>query len=92
MTLEIQFPAHNVERLSEGTSHVQKNHAKFSNDCQRLIDWHRANPGKWMSNVMARDLGLSSYASARYYDLKRAGVQIEKKYEQNQKWFKVCMD
>lgn len=90
MTLEIQFPAHTQERSLEGSAHVQANHAKFSNDCLRLMEWHKENPGKWMSNVLARDLGLSSYASARYYDLKKSGIEVEKKFEQNQKWFRVC--
>lgn len=89
MTLEIQFPAHTSERLTEGTNHVSKNHEKFSGDCAKIIQWHKDHPGEWMSNVLARELGLSSYASARYYDLKRNGIEVEKKMQDNQKWFRI---
>lgn len=98
MTLqpEIQFPAHTRERSLDGTAHVQKNHTQFSNQCKKLMMfWQKKNGRIWLSNEDGRQFNLSSYLSARVYDLLNTDVtpkiQIEKMNDGKIKRFRlVC--
>lgn len=82
MTLQIQFPAHTSERSEEGTRQVRENHAKFSGDCKKLMMFWQSK-WYWLSNEDGRTFGISSYLSARVWDLVKQGVLIEKMREGN---------
>jgi hypothetical protein len=82
MNLQIQFPAHTQESTQDGTEQVQENHLKFSNDCKKLMQFWQSK-WYWLSNEDGRTFGISSYLSARVWDLVKLGVQIEKLREGN---------
>lgn len=82
MNLQIQFPAHTHEATQAGTEQVQENHMKFSNDCKKLMQFWQTK-WYWLSNEDGRTFGISSYLSARVWDLVKLGVQIEKLREGN---------
>jgi hypothetical protein len=82
------FTVHAHERTAEGTAHVQKNSIKFSNDCTKLMQ-HWQSKWYWLSNEDGRMFHISSYLSARVWDLVRLGIPIEKKIDGNIKRFRL---
>lgn len=77
MTLEIQFPPHTKERTEEGTQQVQALSDKFAGDNKKLMEYWERTGNAWITNDLARELGISSYVSARVKDLRYLGVEIE---------------
>ncbi len=89
MTLEIQFPPHTKERTDEGTQQVQSLSDKFAGDNKKLMEYWERTCNAWITNDLARELGISSYVSARVKDLKYLGVEIESKWENKVKHFRL---
>lgn len=86
----LDFTVHTSERKSEGTSHVQKNAVKFAGDCKKLIKFWQSGKWYWLSNEDGRSFGISSYLSARVYDLRhKNGIQIDDKMDGNIKRFRL---
>ncbi len=77
MTLLIHFPPHTKERTEEGTNQVQSLSEKFAGDNKKLMEYWENTGNEWISNDLARTLGISSYVSARVKDLRYLGVEIE---------------
>lgn len=78
MNLQLQFPPHTKERTDEGTEQVQALADKFAGDNKKLMEYWERTDNAWITNKIANDLGISSYVSARVYDLIELGVEIEK--------------
>jgi len=89
MTLEIQFPPHTKERTDEGTQQVQSLSDKFAGDNKKLMEYWERTGNAWITNDLARELGISSYVSARVKDLRYLGVDIESKWENKVKHFRL---
>ena len=89
MTLEIQFPPHTKERTEEGTQQVQALSDKFAGDNKKLMEYWERTGNAWITNDLARELGISSYVSARVKDLRYLGVDIESKWENKIKHFRL---
>lgn len=89
MTLEIQFPPHTKERTDEGTEQVQALSDKFAGDNKKLMEYWERTGNAWITNDLARELGISSYVSARVKDLRYLGVDIESKWENKVKHFRL---
>ena len=89
MTLEIQFPPHTKERTEEGTQQVQALSDKFAGDNKKLMEYWERTGNAWITNDLARELGISSYVSARVKDLRYLGVDIESKWENKVKHFRL---
>lgn len=79
---EIPFPAHTSERTADGSSQVAMYHAKFSGDCKKLMQFWQGGKWYWLSNDDGRRFHLSSYLSARCYDLRKAGVPIDDRWHE----------
>jgi len=77
MNLQLQFPPHTKERTDEGTNQVQALSQKFAGDNKKLMDYWETTGNQWISNHLARELGISSYVSARVKDLRYLGIEIE---------------
>ncbi len=71
------FPPHTKERTDEGTQQVQALSDKFAGDNKKLMEYWERTGNAWITNDLSRELGISSYVSARIYDLKELGVDIE---------------
>jgi hypothetical protein len=80
---------HTKEKTEEGTAHVQKNAVKFSNDCKKLMQFWQSGKWYWLSNEDGRMFHISSYLSARVWDLVRLGIPIERKADGNIKRFRL---
>lgn len=78
MNLQLQFPPHTKERTDEGTEQVHALADKFAGDNKKLMEYWQNTGNAWITNKIANDLGISSYVSARVYDLIELGVEIEK--------------
>ena len=89
MTLEIQFPPHTKERTEEGTQQVQALSDKFAGDNKKLMEYWERTGNAWITNDLARELNISSYVSARVKDLRYLGVDIESKWENKIKHFRL---
>mgnify|MGYP000125454906 FL=1 len=89
MTLEIQFPPHTKERTEEGTQQVQSLADKLAGDNKKLMEYWERTGNAWITNDLARELGISSYVSARVKDLRYLGVDIESKWENKIKHFRL---
>ena len=89
MTLEIQFPPHTKERTEEGTQQVQSLADKLAGDNKKLMEYWERTGNAWISNDLARELNISSYVSARVKDLRYLGVDIESKWENKIKHFRL---
>ena len=89
MTLLIHFPPHTKERTDEGTQQVQSLSDKFAGDNKKLMEYWERTGNAWITNDLARELNISSYVSARVKDLKYLGVDIESKWENKVKHFRL---
>lgn len=89
MTLQLQFPPHTKERNEEGTQQVQSLANKFAGDNKKLMEYWERTGNAWITNDLARELGISSYVSARVKDLRYLGVDIESKWENKVKHFRL---
>lgn len=89
MTLLIQFQPHTKERTEEGTNQVQALSQKFAGDNKKLMEYWQNTGNAWISNDLARRLGISSYVSARVKDLRYLRVEIESKWENKVKHFRL---
>lgn len=87
--LSLLLPPHQTERTAEGTAHVQANAAKFAGDNKKLMEYWERTGNAWITNDLARELGISSYVSARVKDLRYLGVDIESKWENKVKHFRL---
>ena len=86
--LSLIIPPHQSERTAEGTAHVQANAVKFAGDNLKLMRfWQEHN--YWLSNDDGRSFGISSYLSARVKDLRYKGIQIEDKWDDGIKRFRL---
>lgn len=83
------FPPHTKERTDEGTNQVQALSQKFAGDNKKLMEYWERTGNEWISNHVARELGISSYVSARVKDLRYLGVEIESKWENKVKQFRL---
>ena len=84
----LDFPPHTNERTSEGTKQVQALSEKFAGDNLKLMRyWQQFNC--WLSNDDGRRFGISSYLSARVKDLRHKGIQIEDKWDEGIKRFRL---
>jgi uncharacterized membrane protein len=71
------FPPHTKERTEEGTQQVQSLADKLAGDNKKLMEYWQNTGNAWITNDLARELGISSYVSARVKDLRYLGVDIE---------------
>lgn len=75
---QIDFTVHATERTTEGTQYVQENAARLRNCSERLIHHWQSTGNIPITNKMARDYKISSYASARINELGKKIIILSK--------------